>query len=235
MAEVTVKQLAEVVGVPVERLLTQMNEAGIAGKKETSEVSESERQELLAFLKRSHGEEDEAAGAPKKITLKRKTTSQLKVADASGKKKTVNVEVRKTRTYVKRETADADALKAEAEEKARLEAEEQARQAAEAQAREDAERKAREAEEAARKAAETATAAPAAPAQAEAAAAPAAVAPAPAKKAEPAEKKAEQPVKKVEKERRYRDDDDGKETRSSWRREAHGQHAWQPWSQLQRR
>lgn len=210
MAEVTVKQLAEVVGVPVERLLTQMNEAGIAGKKETSEVSESERQELLAFLKRSHGEEDEAAGAPKKITLKRKTTSQLKVADASGKKKTVNVEVRKTRTYVKRETADADALKAEAEEKARLEAEEQARQAAEAQAREDAERKAREAEEAARKAAETATAAPAAPAQAEAAAAPAAVAPAPAKKAEPAEKKAEQPVKKVEKERRYRDDDDGK-------------------------
>ncbi|SFG93289.1 translation initiation factor IF-2 [Neptunomonas qingdaonensis] len=138
MAEVTVKQLAGVVGVPVERLLAQMQEAGIAGKKDGSLVSESERQALLNHLKRSHGEEDENVTSPKKITLKRSTTSQLKVAGASGKKKTVNVEVRKTRTYVKRtdvegDTTDAD--KAAAEEAARLDAERLLREQAEAVAK----------------------------------------------------------------------------------------------------
>jgi translation initiation factor IF-2 len=108
MAELTVKQLAEVVGVPVERLLAQMQEAGIAGKNEESMVTESERQSLLTHLKRSHGEDEDESGSPRKITLKRKTTSQLKVAGASGKKKTVNVEVRKTRTYVKREDVEGD-------------------------------------------------------------------------------------------------------------------------------
>jgi translation initiation factor IF-2 len=152
MAELTVKQLAEVVGVPVERLLSQMQEAGIAGKNETSQVSESERQSLLTHLKRSHGEEEDDASSPRKITLKRKTTSQLKVSGASGKKKTVNVEVRKTRTYVKREDVEGDQaskqaeeqrLKAEAEEAARLEAEEQARKKA-LEAEENAARKAEE-------------------------------------------------------------------------------------------
>lgn len=126
MAEVTVKQLAGVVGVPVERLLAQMQEAGIAGKKDESLVSESERQALLNHLKRSHGEDDENVTSPKKITLKRSTTSQLKVAGASGKKKTVNVEVRKTRTYVKRSDMDTDAKASDqtaAQEAARLEAE----------------------------------------------------------------------------------------------------------------
>ncbi|MFN3882893.1 MAG: translation initiation factor IF-2 [Nitrincola lacisaponensis] len=105
MAEVTVKQLADVVGVSVERLLNQMQDAGINGKSETSMVSESERQALLTYLKKSHGEEGSAT-EPSRITLKRKTTSQLKVAGAAGKRKTVNVEVRKKRTYVKREELD---------------------------------------------------------------------------------------------------------------------------------
>lgn len=174
MAEVTVKQLAEMVGVSVERLLEQMQEAGISGKNETSEVSENERQTLLNHLKRSHGE-DAADSEPKKITLKRKTTSTLKVAGASGKKKTVNVEVRKKRTYVKRsemepsEQAEAEArdeaakaevarqeeqrLQKEAEEKAAREAEE-AKAAAEAESREkeaaEAANREKEAEEAAR-------------------------------------------------------------------------------------
>jgi len=108
MAEVTVKQLAEVVGVPVDRLLSQMKEAGISGKNTAASVSEDERQKLLDHLKRSHGEK--AAGEPKKITLKRKTTSQIKVAGASGKKM-INVEVRKKRTYVKREEAEVDNTK----------------------------------------------------------------------------------------------------------------------------
>ncbi|WP_299196406.1 translation initiation factor IF-2 [uncultured Amphritea sp.] len=133
MAEVTVKQLAEVVGVPVDRLLTQMKEAGIAGKNEAASVTEDERQKLLNHLKRSHGEKSDSE--PKKITLKRKTTSQIKVSGAAGKK-TINVEVRKKRTYIKRadveETPVAEAkvqnLQAELDVQARRDAELQAAQ-----------------------------------------------------------------------------------------------------------
>jgi len=167
MAEVTVKQLADVVGVSVERLLTQMQEAGINGKNEESGVSENERQTLLAFLKRSHGEASEE-GEPKKITLKRKTTSQLKVSGASGKKKTVNVEVRKTRTYVKRDAgedqqaAEQAKLQAEREEQQRREEEErrieeERRLAAEQEkAKQDEERRKKEQADAAAKAADEA-------------------------------------------------------------------------------
>ncbi len=116
MAEVTIKQLAEVVGVSVERLLTQMQEAGIDGKSNDATVTETERQQLLAHLKRSHGEEDSDVGSPSKITLKRKTTSTLKVGGA-GSRKTVNVEVRKKRTYVKRtELEDAPVVEEVAQE-----------------------------------------------------------------------------------------------------------------------
>ncbi|MGB0467392.1 MAG: translation initiation factor IF-2 [Pontibacterium sp.] len=178
MAEVTVKQLADVVGVSVERLLTQMQEAGINGKNQESGVSENERQALLAFLKRSHGEAAED-GEPTKITLKRKTTSTLKVAGASGKKKTVNVEVRKKRTYVKRDTVEdtADAEKA-------AQAQAEARAAEEARLQAEAAEKARlEQEAAAKAAAEAAEAAK----KAQAAAAPAQpAAPKPAPKAAPA-------------------------------------------------
>lgn len=103
MAQVTVQQLAEVVDASVDRLLTQMKEAGLSHQKAEQEVSEEDKQTLLAYLKRSHGE---SARAPKKITLKRKTISTLKTVGSQGKgKKTVAVEVRKKRTYVKR---DAD-------------------------------------------------------------------------------------------------------------------------------
>jgi len=104
MAEVTIKQLADVVGVSVERLVTQMREAGVQGKDTESTVTDEERLQLLAYLKRSHGEEAEV-GEPKKITLKRKTTSTLKVGGGASRK-TVNVEVRKKRTYVKREEVE---------------------------------------------------------------------------------------------------------------------------------
>ena len=166
MAEVTVKQLADVVGVSVERLLSQMQEAGINGKGDGSSVSESERQKLLGFLKRSHGEKSEEA-EPKKITLKRKTTSQLKVSGASGKKKTINIEVRKKRTYVKRgaqedEQRQAEEAQAEqsrqdaerqqkAEEKAKRDAKAvEARRETETKARAAAEKKDREQKESAR-------------------------------------------------------------------------------------
>ncbi len=98
MAQVTVKQLAEVVGASAERLLTQMQEAGLLHSDADEAVSDEDKQTLLAYLKRSHGESNEA---PRRITLKRKTLSTLKTSGSSGKK-AVNVEVRKKRTYVKR-------------------------------------------------------------------------------------------------------------------------------------
>src|SRR6056300_304193 len=99
MAQVTVEQLAKVVGASTERLLTQMKEAGLPHTQASQEVSDEDKQTLLQFLKRSHGESD---AAPRKITLKRKTLSTLKTS-GSGGRKTVNVEVRKKRTYVKRD------------------------------------------------------------------------------------------------------------------------------------
>ncbi|MBL1271314.1 MAG: translation initiation factor IF-2 [Oceanospirillales bacterium] len=95
MAEVTVKQLADDVGAPVDRLLKQIVEAGLKARSESDAVSSDEKQQLLAYLRKTHGE---AGAEPNKITLKRKTTTTLK----AGKAKTVNVEVRKRRTYIKR-------------------------------------------------------------------------------------------------------------------------------------
>jgi translation initiation factor IF-2 len=107
MAQVTVQQLAEVVGASVDRLLTQMKEAGLPHGAAEEAVSDEDKQTLLAFLKRSHGESE---AAPKRITLKRKTLSTLRTSGSQGRK-TVNVEVRKKRTYVKR---DPNQLAAEA-------------------------------------------------------------------------------------------------------------------------
>lgn len=145
MSEVTVKQLAEDVGAPVERLLKQIEDAGLQQRSEQDTVSDEEKKELLAFLKRSHGEQE---GEPKRITLKRKTTTTLKMAGGAGKTKTVNVEVRKKRTYVKR----PDAM-VELEKQRKEEAEAQARAEAEAAERKrEAEAKAQAEEEAAAKA-----------------------------------------------------------------------------------
>lgn len=106
MAEVTVNQLAEVVGAPTERILKQMEDAGLSQRNPTDLVSDEDKQTLLGFLKISHGEEK---AAPKKITLKRKKISTLKVAGGRGESgRTVTVEVRKKRTYVKRETAELE-------------------------------------------------------------------------------------------------------------------------------
>lgn len=104
MADVTVNDLAKSVGASVERLLSQMGQAGLAHKNASDMVSDDEKQTLLAFLKTAHGE---SAEAPRKITLKRKTTTTLKTGTGSARK-TVNVEVRKKRTYVKRTDLDGD-------------------------------------------------------------------------------------------------------------------------------
>ncbi len=106
MAEVTISDLAKSIGTTAERLLQQMQDAGLPHKSISAKVSDDEKQRLLAHLKASHGE---AAQEPKKITLQRKTTTTIKTGSGAAKK-TVNVEVRKKRTYIKREDEAADAI-----------------------------------------------------------------------------------------------------------------------------
>ena len=116
MSDVTVKQLAESVRAPVDRLLKQMQEAGLPHTGEDQSVSEDQKQELLAFLKRSHGSDE---SGQKKITLKRKTVGTLKSGQGRAGR-AVTVEVRKKRTYVRRaetEAAAAEGAEAEAEAK----------------------------------------------------------------------------------------------------------------------
>lgn len=120
MSGVSVKQLAEVLSVTVERLLGQLDKAGMSFSDGEQTVSDQEKMKLLDFLRDTHGAGEVKATEPKKITLRRKTVSELKQPGGSGRTatrgKTVNVEVRKKRTYVKRSevvSEEADRLKAE--------------------------------------------------------------------------------------------------------------------------
>ncbi|MBE7928934.1 MULTISPECIES: translation initiation factor IF-2 [Pseudomonadaceae] len=135
MTQVTVKELAQVVDTPVERLLQQMREAGLPHTSAEQVVTDNEKHALLAHLKGSHGAK---VDEPRKITLQRKTTTKLKVAGS----KTISVEVRKKKTFVKRTPDEIEAEKQReleaqraAEEAARLKSEEEARQQAEEEAR----------------------------------------------------------------------------------------------------
>ncbi|OBS10361.1 translation initiation factor IF-2 [Acidihalobacter prosperus] len=100
MSTVTVKQLSEIVGTPVERLLEQLKEAGIAVKDPDQQVSDSQKMQLLEHLRQSHGASEEGAGK-QRITLKRRSTTELKVGSSTGRAKTISVEVRKKRTIVR--------------------------------------------------------------------------------------------------------------------------------------
>jgi len=131
MADVTVSQFAQVLKVPVDRLLAQLDQAGIKVQGPEDRISDEAKLELLTHLRRSHGAEADG-GAPPRIMLRRKTQGELKLASDRGRTRTVNVEVRSTRRYVKRDVLEQrarqqqDALdqkRREAEEAARLEAE----------------------------------------------------------------------------------------------------------------
>ncbi|MBL8266837.1 translation initiation factor IF-2, partial [Steroidobacter sp.] len=101
MADVTVSQFAEVLKVPVERLLTQLDEAGIRVSGANDMISDDAKMELLTFLRKAHGRTQNTA-APSKITLKRKSQGEIKVASAQGRARMVNVEVRSKKTYLNR-------------------------------------------------------------------------------------------------------------------------------------
>ena len=139
MTDVTVKQFADVVGVQPATLLVQLGEAGLALSDENATISDSEKTQLLDFLRQSHGKRDAlSAGGPGKITLKRKSTTELRATVQAGRgpagrgavrsrpeARTVAVEVRKKRTYVKRAdlvAEEQERLDQEAEEKARIKA-----------------------------------------------------------------------------------------------------------------
>ncbi|PRY64370.1 translation initiation factor 2 (bIF-2) [Vreelandella songnenensis] len=162
MSDMTVKDFAVKVGRDVPRLLEQMKEAGLKHASEGDAVSEEDKQKLLSFLKKSHGGAEADAGK-NRITLTRKTRSRIKTGERG---KTIEVQVRKKKTYVKREEDEkpkaaepkhtgprqlvGDMAEAEAERKARdaRDAEEKAA-AAKAKAAEDAARKETEAKAAA--------------------------------------------------------------------------------------
>ncbi len=125
MAEVTVAQFAEVLKVPVDRLLVQLDQAGIVVNGPDDHISDDAKLELLTHLRRSHGAGKDGDAAPRRITLKRKTQSELRLASAQGRSRTVNVEVRTKRTYIKRDVLEQQARKQHDEiEQKRREAEE---------------------------------------------------------------------------------------------------------------
>lgn len=143
MTDVTVKTLAAEIQTSVDRLVQQFADAGIP-KSADDAVSAQEKQTLLAHLNRENG------SAPDKLTLQRKTRSTLNIPGTGGKSKSVQIEVRKTRTFVKRDPQEAERLAAE--EQAQREAEEQARREAEETAKREAQQKAeREAAEQAKR------------------------------------------------------------------------------------
>ena len=168
MADVTVSQFAEVLKVPVEKLLVQLDQAGIKVQGPDDRISDEAKLELLSHLRRSHGqgsEEVNQTAAPRKITLQRKQQSEIKLAGVTGRARTVNVEVRVKRTYIKRDVleeqaraaAPEDDLKArEAEEAAQAERERHEHERRESERLEAENRRRIEEESAARKAAEEA-------------------------------------------------------------------------------
>ena len=139
MADITVAELANEIGTPVDRLVSQLADSGV-NKSATDSISQDEKEALLGHLKKQHG--DNSAAKPSKLTLNRKTKSTLTMGHGS-KSKSVNVEVRKKRTYVKRSELEEQQI-AEAAAKAEAEAAEKA----EALAAQKAEAAAKEAENA---------------------------------------------------------------------------------------
>src|SRR5687767_10798664 len=147
MAKSNVTQFAEELKLPVALLLEQLGAAGVKKSAGDDAITEQDKTRLLDYLREMHGNKEEK----KKITLTRKQTTEIKKADATGKARTIQVEVRKKRTFVKVDKPEAtpepakpvpapapvideaEARKREAE--ARRQAELAARQAAEAESK----------------------------------------------------------------------------------------------------
>ncbi|TCS36672.1 translation initiation factor IF-2 [Paucimonas lemoignei] len=101
MASNNVAQFATELKMPADLLLTQLRAAGVEKSSASDTLSKEDKDKLLGHLRRAHGAS--ADGEKKKITLTRKETTEIKQADATGKSRTIQVEVRKKRTFVQRE------------------------------------------------------------------------------------------------------------------------------------
>ncbi|HYP34652.1 MAG TPA: translation initiation factor IF-2 associated domain-containing protein, partial [Burkholderiaceae bacterium] len=153
MAVTTVAQFAAELNRPAATLLEQLQSAGVAKATADDALNDADKERLLDYLRTAHGT---AGGERKKITLTRKSTSEIKQADASGKARTIQVEVRKKRTFVQRDDSAVDeqaaAAAAAAQEAELLRREEEARAQAELMRKQEEElaekRRLREAEEA---------------------------------------------------------------------------------------
>jgi len=190
MAVITVAQFAAELNRPATALLEQLQSAGVTKGSSDDALTEADKERLLDYLRTAHGT---GSSERKKITLTKKSTSEIKQADASGKARTIQVEVRKKRTFVKRDetpmASDEEELKAPVVDDAELQKrEEEARRQAELLRRQEEDlaekRRLREAQEATdRAAAEARQRAAAEEATAALVAAAAAPAPAPSGKA----------------------------------------------------
>ena len=103
MTTITVADFANELKRPADALLEQLQAAGVGKKSVSDALTDSDKQQLLNYLQASHG----TGAARKKITLTKKTTSEIKQADATGKARTIQVEVRKKRTFIKRDDEHA--------------------------------------------------------------------------------------------------------------------------------
>lgn len=113
MAQMSVSQFAAELKMPATALLEQLAKAGVSKQASNDMLTEQDKSRLLDYLRRAHGET-----APKaKITLTRKQTTEIKAADSSGKARTIQVEVRKKRVFVKRDASEVAAEEAQVEAK----------------------------------------------------------------------------------------------------------------------
>ena len=126
MAETTVRELADVVGIPVNRLLAHLGESGLPHTGADERINDQEKAQLFTHLKRLHSKTGSEPAAPRKITLRRKSVSELRIASPQGRRKTVTVETRGRRMYAPgaglRADAAAPAVSVEGDAKARMDA-----------------------------------------------------------------------------------------------------------------
>jgi translation initiation factor IF-2 len=132
MSGVTVTEFAETLKVSVERLLVQLGEAGVSVSGADDIINDDGKMELLNHLRRTHGRKtDKLSVAPSKITLNRRDKSELKLAAGQGRSRTVNIEVRRKKSYIKRDVLQEEARQQQDELDAQKNAEEEVRLAAE--------------------------------------------------------------------------------------------------------
>ena len=125
MAETTVRELADVVGIPVNRLLAHLGESGLPHTGADERINDQEKAQLFTHLRRLHSKSGTEPAAPRKITLRRKSVSELRIASPQGRRKTVTVETRGRRMHMPGAGPRADAASTigkEGDAKARMDA-----------------------------------------------------------------------------------------------------------------